>query len=111
MTRTGEPAAAAASDPELVELGALYARHSPDLERITGDHMPLLLAAARSHRRLAARQTPGETLIRVRDGDPGAGDPEAGGRAGGRRSSPTTCRSSSSPCWPGWPGPAATCSG
>ncbi|GAA2564059.1 NAD-glutamate dehydrogenase [Pseudonocardia hydrocarbonoxydans] len=53
--------------PELTALRALYARHAPDLERLSGDHLPMLLEAARSHVELAGRRAPGETLIRVRD--------------------------------------------
>ncbi|GAA1275562.1 NAD-glutamate dehydrogenase [Pseudonocardia aurantiaca] len=56
------------TDPELTDLGALYARHAPDLQR---DHLPGLLAAARGHLRLAGVRAPGETLIRVRDPEPG----------------------------------------
>ena len=63
--------------PELTALRALYARHAPDLERHSGDHLPMLLAAARSHVELAAHRTPGEPLIRVRDARPEAG-PNAG---------------------------------
>ncbi|MHA6784567.1 NAD-glutamate dehydrogenase [Pseudonocardia saturnea] len=59
--------------PELTALRALYARHAPDLERLSGDHLPMLLAAARSHVELAARRTAGEPLIRVRDARPEAG--------------------------------------
>ena len=53
--------------PELTALQALYARHAPDLERLSGDHLPLLLAAARSHLELAGTRSAGEPLIRVRD--------------------------------------------
>ncbi len=57
-SRTREWAETSATDPEptdptLADLGALYARHAPDLQR--GDHLPLLLGAARDHLQLAAR--------------------------------------------------------
>jgi glutamate dehydrogenase len=79
-SRTRERASVPAPDPELTDLGALYARHAPDLER--GDHLPLLRAAARGHLQLARLRARGEPLIRVRapEDTPGAGD--AGARAG-----------------------------
>ena len=55
-----------APDTELSDLVALYARHAPDLERMPGDAVPLLLAAARSHLQLAGSRKVGEPLIRVR---------------------------------------------
>ncbi|HYH28743.1 MAG TPA: NAD-glutamate dehydrogenase, partial [Pseudonocardia sp.] len=73
-TRTwAESSASSATDPELTELGALYARHAPDLQR--SDQLPLLLAAARGHLRLAGVRAAGEPLIRVREPEeePGAG--------------------------------------
>ncbi|QYN40119.1 NAD-glutamate dehydrogenase [Pseudonocardia sp. DSM 110487] len=57
-------------DPALADLGALYARHAPDLQR--GDHRPLLLGAARGHLQLARVRAAGEPLIRVRDPQEGA---------------------------------------
>ncbi|TQM14666.1 NAD-glutamate dehydrogenase [Pseudonocardia kunmingensis] len=68
-SRTREWADLPATDPELTDLGALYARHAPDLER--ADHRPLLLAAARSHLQLARVRAPGEVLIRVREPEEG----------------------------------------
>ncbi len=70
-SRTAARATEPVPDPELTDLGALYARHAPDLQRMPGDHLPLLLAAARSHLDLATRRVPGEALIRV--GDAGGG--------------------------------------
>ncbi|MDN5749817.1 MAG: NAD-glutamate dehydrogenase, partial [Pseudonocardia sp.] len=61
---------ASGSNPELAALRALYARHAPDLERLSGDHLPLLLAAARSHLELAGTRMAGEPLIRVHDASP-----------------------------------------
>ncbi len=77
-SRTREWAESPAPDPEpidpaLADLGALYARHAPDLQR--GDHLPLLLGAARGHLQLAQVRAAGEPLIRVRD-------PQEGGEAG-----------------------------
>ncbi len=63
-SRTREQAPTA--DPELTALGALYARHTPDLAGLSGDHQPILLAAARSHRELAGQRPPGEPVIRIR---------------------------------------------
>jgi glutamate dehydrogenase len=76
-SRTREWADVPATDPELTDLGALYARHAPDLER--AEHRPLLLAAARSHLQLARVRAPGEVLIRVRDPEelPGPAGPVA----------------------------------
>ncbi|WP_308283470.1 NAD-glutamate dehydrogenase [Pseudonocardia nigra] len=71
-SRTRERAAEPAPDTELTALGALYARHAPDLRGVGGDHLPVLLAAAKGHLRLAARRAPGEPLIRVRDPEPPA---------------------------------------
>jgi glutamate dehydrogenase len=73
-SRTGERAEAPATDreltdPELADLGALYARHAPDLRR--GDQLPLLLAAARGHVELARMRVAGEPLIRVRQSHEG----------------------------------------
>jgi glutamate dehydrogenase len=75
-SRTREQAQSPATDPEpidpaLADLGALYARHAPDLQR--GDHLPLLLGAARGHLELARVRAAGEPLIRVRDPQEGAG--------------------------------------
>jgi glutamate dehydrogenase len=74
-SRTREWAQSPATDPEpidpaLADLGALYARHAPDLQR--GDHLPLLLSAARGHLQLAQVRATGEPLIRVRDPQEGA---------------------------------------
>jgi glutamate dehydrogenase len=74
-SRTREQAESPATDPEpidpaLADLGALYARHAPDLQR--GDHLPLLLGAARGHLQLARVRAAGEPLIRVRDPQDGA---------------------------------------
>jgi glutamate dehydrogenase len=67
-SRTRERDSVPAPDPELTDLGALYARHAPDLER--GDHLPLLRAAARGHLQLARLRARGEPLIRVRPPEP-----------------------------------------
>jgi glutamate dehydrogenase len=72
---TREQATGPASDgqQDLGDLGALrelYVRHSPDLARLPDDHLPLLEAAARSHRQLAGSRRPGEPLVRVRDPEP-----------------------------------------
>ncbi|QJY50263.1 NAD-glutamate dehydrogenase [Pseudonocardia broussonetiae] len=56
--------------PELTALRSLYARHAPDLDGLAGEHLPLLLAAARSHVELAGRRAAGQELIRVRDAQP-----------------------------------------
>jgi glutamate dehydrogenase len=74
-SRTRERAQSPATDPEptdpaLADLGALYARHAPDLER--GNDLPLLLDAARDHLQLARVRAPREPLIRVRDSEKGA---------------------------------------
>jgi glutamate dehydrogenase len=74
-SRTRERAEPPATDPDpidpaLADLGALYARHAPDLQR--GDHMPLLLGAARGHLQLAQERAAREPLIRVRDSQEGA---------------------------------------
>jgi glutamate dehydrogenase len=74
-SRTRERADSPATDPEpidpaLADLGALYARHAPDLQR--GDHLPLLLGAARGHLQLAQVRGAREPLIRVRDSHEGA---------------------------------------
>ena len=71
-SRTRELAAEPAQDLDLAALAALYARHAPGLERMTGDHWSVLLAAARAHLRLAGQRAAGEPLIRVRDPEPGA---------------------------------------
>ncbi|MFC4948910.1 NAD-glutamate dehydrogenase [Pseudonocardia sp. GCM10023141] len=66
-------------DPDLADLSALYARHAPELRAASGDLLPMLEAAARGHLQLAAERPGGETLIRVRDPEPGAGpDGDAG---------------------------------
>ncbi|WP_233159868.1 NAD-glutamate dehydrogenase [Pseudonocardia sp. MH-G8] len=70
-SRTREWAEPSATDPELTDLGALYVRHAPDLER--ADQRPLLLAAARSHIQLARVRAAGEVLIRVREPEEGTG--------------------------------------
>ena len=69
-SRTDERAAEPAPDPELTALGALYARHAPDLEPAPGVHPAVLLAAARGHLRLARHRAAGEPLIQVRDPEP-----------------------------------------
>ena len=61
---TSPTGARPAPDTEMTDLVALYARHAPDLERMPGDAVPLLLAAARSHLQLASWRT-----------QPGAADP------------------------------------
>jgi glutamate dehydrogenase len=76
-SRTRDRAAEPAPDAALTDLGALYARHAPDLQRGGGDHLPMLLAAARGHLRLADRRAAGEPLIRVRDPEPGPGQDDA----------------------------------
>ncbi len=73
-SRTRERAATPAPDAELTALGALYARHAPDLLRVSGDHLPVLLSAARGHLELARRRGTAEPLIRVRDADPAVDD-------------------------------------
>ena len=62
---TSPTGARPAPDTEMTDLVALYARHAPDLERMPGDAVPLLLAAARSHLQLASWRTSREPLIRV----------------------------------------------
>ncbi|GAA0924975.1 NAD-glutamate dehydrogenase [Pseudonocardia zijingensis] len=74
-SRTREQAQSPATDPEPIdpafaELGALYTRHAPDLQR--GDHRPLLLGAARDHMELARVRAAGAPLIRLRDPHEGA---------------------------------------
>ncbi|WP_433294012.1 NAD-glutamate dehydrogenase [Pseudonocardia sp. CA-142604] len=76
-SRTRERDSVPAPDPELTDLGALYARHAPDLER--GDHLPLLRAAARGHLELARLRARGEPLIRVRAPEPA---PDSSGQVG-----------------------------
>jgi glutamate dehydrogenase len=71
-SRTREWATLPVTDPELTELGDLYARHAPDLRR--DDHLPMLLGAARGHMQLAHVRAAGEPLIRVRDPEPGSLD-------------------------------------
>ena len=73
-SRTRERPATPAPDAELTALGALYARHAPDLLRVSGDHLPVLLSAARGHLELARRRGTAEPLIRVRDADPAVDD-------------------------------------
>ncbi len=61
--------------PDLTALRALYARHAPDLQRLSEDHLPLLFDAASSHLELAATRTVGEPLIRVRGAQTAADGP------------------------------------
>ena len=49
-------------------LEALYARHTPDLDH-TGAQRATLVAAARSHHRMAVRRVAGQELIRIRPMD------------------------------------------
>jgi len=58
-------------DPELTALTALYARHAPDLQGLSGGHRSTLLAAVRSHLHLAGKRPAGEPLLRVRESQPG----------------------------------------
>ncbi|WP_433558507.1 NAD-glutamate dehydrogenase [Pseudonocardia xinjiangensis] len=81
-SRTRERDETPAPDPELTDLGALYARHAPDLERVTGDHLPMLKAAARDHLKLAHLRARGEPLIQVRDPEPASAEGDAGGQLG-----------------------------
>jgi glutamate dehydrogenase len=83
---TDERTAGPAPDTEMSDLVALYSRHAPDLDRLSGDATPLLLAAARSHLQLARWRAPREPLIRVyrpgggqdgKPGDDGPADPSA----------------------------------
>jgi glutamate dehydrogenase len=55
----------------MTDLVSLYARHAPDLERMPGDAVPLLLEAARSHLQLASWRTSREPVIRVHRADSG----------------------------------------
>jgi glutamate dehydrogenase len=79
-SRIRERNAVPASDLELNDLAALYARHAPDLER--GDHLPVLQAAARGHLELARLRARGEPLIRVRDPEPAEDTQDTAGPAG-----------------------------
>ena len=68
-SRTREQAESPATDPEpidpaLADLGALYARHAPDLQR--GDHLPLLLGAARGHLEIPAASTYAQASRHIR---------------------------------------------
>ncbi len=58
-------------DPELTALTALYARHAPDLGGGSADHLPILESAARGHLELAGERSPGEPVVRIRDGAAG----------------------------------------
>ncbi|NMH94809.1 NAD-glutamate dehydrogenase, partial [Pseudonocardia bannensis] len=71
MSRASDETVAApdAAEPELAELCRLYARHAP-AEALGSDDpaeaAATLMDAARTHRRLAGRRTPGDPLIEVR---------------------------------------------
>lgn len=80
-SRTRAKATAQAPDPDLTALVALYARHAPDLERVPGENLPLLLSAARSHLEFADRRKAGDPLIRVYE--PAGPLPDATDRPGG----------------------------
>ncbi|HVL85104.1 MAG TPA: NAD-glutamate dehydrogenase, partial [Pseudonocardia sp.] len=70
-----------AAHAELRALVEVYTRHTPDLDRVPGDHETLLATAARAHRVLADRRSAGEQLIRVRPPHVDPDDDTAGGRA------------------------------
>ena len=81
---TSPTGARPAPDTEMTDLVSLYARHAPDLERMPGDAVPLLLAAARSHLQLASWRKPREPLIRIYRPDPAAAEkPDDGAAAAG----------------------------
>ena len=78
---TSPTGARPAPDTEMTDLVSLYARHAPDLERMPGDAVPLLLAAARSHLQLASWRKPREPLIRIYRPEPAAAEKPDDGAA------------------------------
>ena len=68
-SESDNPAAADGATSDVSSaLEALYARHTPDLDH-TGGQRATLVAAARSHHRMAVRRVAGQELIRIRPTD------------------------------------------